>query len=191
MDTEQRLAQLERQLQYLTDRTAILDCIARNARGCDRHDSALLASSYHDDGTDEHGYAVNPGRRYPEYANQAHTAGSLHNMHNITTHTCEIDGNVAHCESYVIGLFLNTDGKTGRLIAGRYVDRLERRQGQWKIALRRSTVEVLMTGDASILSSPLFTKMGYVRGTRDKADVSYQRPLTLEETPDRWDNQKG
>jgi hypothetical protein len=190
MDTEQRLAQLERQLQYLTDRTAILDCIARNARGCDRHDSALLASSYHDDGTDEHGYAVNPGRRYPEYANQAHTAGSLHNMHNITTHTCEIDGDVAHCESYVIGLFLNTDGKTGRLIAGRYVDRLERREGQWKIALRRSTVEVLMTGDASILNSPLFTKMGYVRGTRDRADVSYQRPLTLDETPDRWDTQK-
>src|SRR6266481_3608304 len=90
---------LERQLQYLTDRTAILDCIARNARGCDRHDSALLASSYHDDGMDEHGYAVNPGRRYPEYANKAHSAGSLHNMHNITTHTCEIDGDAAHCES--------------------------------------------------------------------------------------------
>jgi hypothetical protein len=188
MDTEQRLHQLERKLQYLTDRAEILDCIARNARGCDRHDSALLAGSYHGDGTDEHGYAVNPGPRYPEYANKVHAAGSSHNMHNITTHTCEIEGDVAHCESYVIGLFLNTDGKSSRLIAGRYIDRLERRDGQWKIALRRSTVEVLMTGDASILGSPLFTKLGYVRGTRDEHDVSYQRALNLDDKVDRWDS---
>src|SRR5258708_22647222 len=133
MDTEQRLAQLERRLRYLTDRAAILDCIARNARGCDRHDAALLGSSYHEDGIEEHGYAISPGPRYSQYANQVHAAGSLHNMHHITTHTCEIDGDVAHCESYVIGLFLNTDGKTGRLIAGRYVDRLECRKGEWKI----------------------------------------------------------
>lgn len=190
MNSEQRLEQLERSVQYLMDRTAILDCIARNARGCDRHDSALLANSYHENGTDEHGYAVNAGPRYPEYANTVHAAGSAHNMHNITTHTCDIDGDVAHCESYVIGLFLNNDGKSARLIAGRYADRLERKNGEWKIALRRSTVEVLMTGDASILSSSLFTKLGFVRGTRDQRDVSYQRPLTLDETPDRWDVEK-
>jgi hypothetical protein len=188
MDIERRLAALERELQYLQDRTEILDCIARNARGCDRHDSALLASSYHGDGTDEHGYAVNPGPLYSEYANKAHTAGSLHNMHHITTHSCDIDGDVAHCDSYVIGLFLNTDGKTGRLIAGRYVDRLERRDGKWGIALRRSTVEVLLTGDASILTSPLFAKMGYLKGVRDATDVSYQRPLTLEADATRWDD---
>jgi hypothetical protein len=35
MDNEQRPAQLERKTQYLLDRTAIVDCIARNARGCD------------------------------------------------------------------------------------------------------------------------------------------------------------
>jgi hypothetical protein len=188
MTSEQRLERLERNIQYLMDRTAILDCVARNARGCGRHDSALLASSYHDDGIDEHGYAVNPGPRHPEYANKVHTAGSRHNMHNITTHSCEIDGDVAHCESYVIGLFLNADGKTARLIAGRYVDRLERRNGEWRIALRRSTVEAMMSGDASILSAPMFTKLGYLRGTRDERDVSYQRPLAIDGTADRWDS---
>jgi hypothetical protein len=187
MNSEQRLEQLERKTQYLMDRTAILDCIARNARGCDRHDSEVLAGSYHEDGTDEHGYAVNPGPRYPEYANKVHATGSRYNMHNITTHTCEIEGDVAHCESYVIGLFLNPDGKSARLIGGRYIDRLERRNGEWKIALRRSTAEVLMTGDASILSSPLFTKLGYLTGTRDKHDPSYHRPLTIEQAADRWD----
>jgi hypothetical protein len=48
-------------------------------------------------------------------------------------------------------------------------------------------VEVLMMGDASILNAPIFTQLGYVRGTRDKRDISYQRPLKLDDTPDRWD----
>jgi hypothetical protein len=181
------LEQRERQLQYLLDRQAILDCVTRHARGCDRFDNALLASAYHEDGIDEHGFAVNPGPKYPAWADQQHARGSLQNMHNITTHNCEIDGDVAHAESYVIGLFLNADGKTGRLLAGRYADRLERRDGAWRIALRRSTVDVALVGDASFLSADYFTKLGFVKGMRDKRDVTYQRPLTLDETPsDRW-----
>ncbi|CAN7317915.1 nuclear transport factor 2 family protein [Phenylobacterium sp. LjRoot225] len=187
MDANTRIEQLERKLQYLMDRTEILDCIARHARGCDRHDSDLLASAYHADGVDEHGWAINSGPKYPEWANAQHSAGSQQNMHNITTHACEIDGDVAHAESYAVGLFLNPDGQTARLIAGRYADRLERRDGEWRIALRRTTVDVLMTGEATILSTQLFKDLGYVKGMRDKRDVAYQRPLTLDETPaDRW-----
>jgi SnoaL-like domain len=183
----QVLEQRERKLQYLLDRAEILDCVARHARGCDRFDSELLASAYHEDGVDEHGFAINPGPEYPEWANAQHSRGSLQNMHNITTHSCEIDGDVAHAESYVIGLFLNTDGKTARLLAGRYADRLERRNGAWRILLRRSTVDVALAGDASFLTLPYFVDMGFVKGMRDKRDVSYQRPLTLDETPaDRW-----
>jgi hypothetical protein len=124
---------------------------------------------------------------YGEWANEAHTRGSLQNMHNITTHLCEIDGDEAHAESYVIGLFLNKDGKTSRILAGRYADRLERRDGVWGIVLRRSTVEIALVGDASFLASDYFREMGFVNGMRDKRDVTYQRPLTLDETPaDRW-----
>ena len=108
-------------------------------------------------------------------------------MHHITTHLCEIDGDVAHCESYVLGLFLSPDCKSTRLISGRYADRLERREGQWKIAVRRSTVDVLMTGDSSILMLPAFTQLGYLKGMRDQRDVYYQRPVALDETlADRW-----
>lgn len=188
-DTESRLAALEQQLRYLTDRQEILDCIARNARGCDRHDSEELSSAYHADGIDEHGLAfVNPGPQYHEWANAVHAKGSLQNMHHITTHLCEINGDEAHAESYSIGLFLNPDGKTARLLAGRYIDRLERRDGQWRIALRRCTVEVIMQADATIIESDYFLNMGFLKGLRNRDDVSYQRPLTLEDTPDghRW-----
>ena len=189
MNTADRLAELERKLQHLTDRQEILDCVARNARGCDRHDPELLSSAYHDDGIDEHGLAhILAGPEYHEWANAVHSSGSLQNMHNITTHSCDIDGDVAHAESYVIGLFLNPDSETARLLAGRYVDRLERRDGEWRIALRRCTVEVIMQADASIINSQYLLQMGFLKGLRDKQDVSYQRPLALDETPPghRW-----
>ena len=184
--TDEELDQLKNDVQYLKDRAAILDCISRHARGHDRHDVAMLTSAYHSDGVDEHGHAINSGPRYAQWANAAHAAGSLLHTHNITTHTCEINGNEAHCESYVLVVLLNNDGVSARMISGRYIDRLEKRSGEWRIALRRTTVDVLLAGDASILEAPVFRSQGYTRGMRDASDISYQRPLTLDETPDRW-----
>ena len=189
-----RIEALEQKIRYLTDRQEILDCIAANARGCDRHDPEILSGSYHGDGIDDHGQAnILPGQKYHEWANEVHSKGSIQNLHNVTTHLCEIEGDTAHAESYVIGLFFNADGKTGRLLAGRYVDRLERRNGSWKIALRRSTVEVGLTADAEFMNSSYFREMGFLRGLRNRDDVSYQRPLSLEDTPEEhlWPREAG
>jgi hypothetical protein len=62
-----------------------------------------------------------------------HSAAFGQHSHNITTHNCDI----AHCESYVI--VAGRRGNLTILIGGRYLDRLERREGRWKIALRRHT----------------------------------------------------
>ena len=177
---------LQRDVQFLLDRRAIEDCVNLHARGHDRFDIELLTAAYHPDGIDEHGAAINEGPGYAEWANAVHAGGSNLCLHNITTHTCEIDGDVAHAESYVIVGLLNPDGKTVRLINGRYVDRLEKRDGSWKIALRRCTVDLLIAGDASILELPQFKQGGYIKGTRDHSDVSYQRPLSLKQPADRW-----
>lgn len=180
--TVEELDRLRRDVQYLLDRAAILDCVATHARGCDRHDSDLITSAYHPDGVDEHGSArVSPGPQYAEWANAAHAATSQQHTHNITTHTCEIDGDTAHAESYVLVGLLDPDGASATLISGRYLDRLERRDGAWRIALRRSTVEVAFRGDASMLQAPAFRQQGYPTGTRATDDLSYRRPLRLEE----------
>jgi SnoaL-like domain len=177
---ESDLDQLRRDVRYLMDRTAILDCISKHARGHDRHDADLLTEAYHPDGVDEHGHAVNSGSVYAAWVNPVHAAGSQVHTHNITTHTCDIDGDTAHCESYVLVCLLNHDGVTARVISGRYIDRLEKRDGEWKIAIRRSTLELVFTADASLLQSELTKQQGYPRGTRDRRDLSYLRPLTLE-----------
>ncbi|MYM62824.1 nuclear transport factor 2 family protein [Pseudomaricurvus sp. HS19] len=186
MNTEEQLAQLLKDVQYLKDRQAILDCVSNHARGCDRFDEALLSSTYHEDGADEHGFVINPGPQYAGWANKIHAAGSLMHTHNITTHTCEIKGDEAFAESYVMVALLNNDGTSARIISGRYVDHLQKRDGEWRIKLRRSTVDLLLSGDASILNAPIFKDQGYAKGIRGPKDVSYQRPLTLDETPERW-----
>jgi len=189
LDVEERLIRLEQKVQELNDRQEILDCITQNARGCDRHDIETLASSYHSDGIDEHGAAnIVPGPDYPQWANEVHAKGSIQNLHNITNHRCEIDGDTANAESYVIGLFFNADGKTARLLAGRYIDKLEKRDGIWRIALRRCTVEVGFSGDATFMNSAYFREMGFLQGLRNREDVSYQTPPDLDNTPSghRW-----
>jgi len=172
------LEQLRRDVRYLLDRTAIVDCIAAHARGCDRHDAELLTSTYLDDGVDVHGATVNAGPDYAAWANGVHGATSANHLHNVTTHTCEIDGDEAHAESYVMVTLLSPDETTATVLCGRYVDRLERREDVWRIAVRRATVELAYTADARLLQSTYFLAQGYEHGTRDRHDLSYERPLS-------------
>lgn len=186
-NVEARLEALEKELRFLKDRQEILDVVSMHARGCDRFDNEILSGVYHEGGFDEHGYAINPGPLYHLWADEQHNRGSLANLHHITTHTVEIDGDTAHAESYVIGTFLNADNATGRILTGRYIDRLERRDGKWGILFRRSTVEVALVADATCITGAGFAKLGYLRGMRDKRDLSYHRPLTMDDgAHERW-----
>jgi hypothetical protein len=185
--TPSPLDTLQKDVRYLLDRTEILDCVSRHSRGCDRHDVDLITSAYHGDGVDEHGHAVNSGADYGEWANHTHAETSRVHTHNITTHNCEIDGDTAHAESYVLVVLIGLNTKNAQFITGRYIDRLERRDGQWRIVLRRSTVEGMFIGDARVLQSPFFTEKGYLVGTRDRDDLSYDRPLSIDTpAPARW-----
>lgn len=185
MTTEERLAALEEQMQDMADRQAIFECIKRNARGNDRFDADLTANSYHDDGLHEVGENRVPGPGYGAHANAAHGKLFDANLHNVTMHMCEIDGDVAHAESYSLGMFLDKGGETGRVLAGRYIDRLEKRNGEWRIVLRRSTVEIALKGRAALPTGALLPGSGYLRGNRDRTDPSYERPLAAH-SGGRW-----
>lgn len=178
--SDDRLAELERKLQYLTDRQEILDTIVRVARANDRFDADLQSSNYHPDGFHEIASTPVAGPEVGEHGNAGHERICDANLHHVTMHSCEIDGDIAHAESYVMGMFLDKDYKRSRILSGRYLDRLEKRGGVWKIVVRRSTVEIVLEGRAEMLNMPFFRKRGYLRGERDKGDLSYVRPLTLE-----------
>ena len=107
MAEDSEFEQLRGDVRYLKDRVAILDCVAAHARGCDRHDVALLTGTYHVDGVDVHGVTVNAGSDYAGWVNGVHAATSQNHLHNVTTHSCEIDGDEAHAESYVMVTLLS------------------------------------------------------------------------------------
>lgn len=180
MSSEDRIAELERKLLYLTDRQEILDCLVRNARGNDRFDAALTTTTYHPDGVHQLGQSFIPGPEYGDHANHAHAVMCDACLHNVTMQSCDIDGDTAHAESYSLGLFLMPGGERAQMLAGRYVDRLERRGGEWRIVVRRVTVEVAMDGQAMLPNGKPLPGSGYLKGSRGPEDLSYHRPLTLE-----------
>lgn len=181
MTVEDRLAEIERKLQRLTDIQEIREVIARHARGCDRHDAACNASAFHEGGVHELGNKVFDGAVYGEHSNAGLAMMFEATVHTPVLQSCEIEGDIAHAESYVIGIMLHKGGKTSQVVAGRYIDRLERRDGRWGIMVRRVTVEIVVEGTAAIMETEPFKAQHYLKGNRDKGDLSYLRPLNLQE----------
>ena len=183
MTIEEELAALRTTVGLLKDRQDVLDCIVRESRARDRQDSEQIAGCWWDNGVDEHGAVVTFAPDYPAKANMGHRMNFHMTSHNITNHLCELDGDTAYCESYVIGglhwLEESTgscsDGETTTLVCGRYIDQLERRNGEWRIVTRRCTIEASVNADGSWVHSP--NVKGFLKAIWGKDDPSYERPI--------------
>ena len=177
MDDSDRaeIARLGHELQALRDRQAILDCVYRYARGLDRHDEDIFASAFHDDAIDHHGGFL--GRRdefVPWGLGLLASEWDAH-THFITNTRIEISGDVAHSECYV--LFVQRRTGTGALDigGGRYIDRLDCRAGEWRIAARELVIEWVGAMPATSFGGA----DEYPHGSWDKDDPSYRRPFDL------------
>jgi hypothetical protein len=168
-----------RQLDFLASRLQILDCIYRIARGVDRLDRALVLSGYHEDALDDHATFVGGPKGFVDYAFELHQDAHKSTAHIICNHVCEIEGDVAHAETYYIFASENTVGPPYSLAGGRYVDRFERRDGRWAIALRKCVVAWNTTPDSPVSQqmAAAFALVGRV--SRDPDDLSYERPLAM------------
>lgn len=133
---------LAERIQEIEDRAAIYDCIMRYCRGVDRLDRDILLSAYHPDGIDDHGTFVGPIDAFADYVFDLHTVHQHRTQHHITNHRCEINGDVADCESYFVFRSLNKAPPLYTMASGRYLDRIERRDGRWAIAKRVCIVEI-------------------------------------------------
>lgn len=165
----------ESELQLLLDRQDILDCVTRCCRGLDRHDAALIASAFHPDAVVNDGAFVGDAPAFVGWVNQSNAEINLAHTHNITSHSAEIDGGIAHAESYQMQICRRKDETTIVVTGRRLIDRFERRNGEWKVALRRTITDWRFQADGSVYN----VHDGYVHGTWDKSDLSYQRPLQL------------
>ena len=138
------VAELRAAVAYLSARQQISDVYRRYMRGFDRNDVDLLRSAVWPDFQINYGEQVNTFDEFVARHLHDHTAHTESWGHLITNETVEIDGDVAHLETYVTGLFMpNEDNEDGvwfgvrpSILSRRYIDRLDRRDGEWRIAVR-------------------------------------------------------
>ena len=171
-------------IQHLIDRQDIIDCLTRFSRGMDRFDRDIYLSAFHHDAVIAAGPFVGGAADCWDWAIPMHKAGQVLTHHSLLNNTTEIDGDAAHSETYYQFVARNHPwedggGETVMLAGGRYIDRLERRDGAWKIALRTNIIEWSCIQPAMPLPFGDVPDIG-ANGVsaRDKGDPSYQRPLT-------------
>ena len=155
-------------LGYLADRQAIDDLLNRYARGVDRHDAEIMASVFHPDAVDNHGNFLGGPEAFVDWVNPLHAGKTVAHQHCLTTQLCELDGDRAWTETYVS---FTLHMKTGQLMygSGRYIDRLEKRDGEWRIALRQTMTDSRFEADGTAFASTAPS----VRGTWDRTDPSF------------------
>ncbi len=121
----------------LLDEAAIRRCLVRLARGEDRRDAALITASYWPDSITDYGVFKGDFAAYLAWVvpgaeaitNTQHVLGQSH----IELATCS-----ARVETQVIS-YHRVDmgaGETDTVIGGRYLDVMDKRDGDWRIASR-------------------------------------------------------
>ncbi|MBU6268489.1 MAG: nuclear transport factor 2 family protein [Sphingomonadales bacterium] len=130
------------ELAELTARAAITDCLHRYCRGIDRADLPLILSAFHLDAKDNHsGETESAVERFTRTVVQGMPMRTSHQLSNIVI---ELDGHRAAAQSYMTAWHqFEHDGETWNwVLAGRYLDRLECRSGDWRIAERTVVYDI-------------------------------------------------
>lgn len=159
-------------LQVLLDERAIRRVFERYCRGVDRLDEALLASCYHEDATDDHGMFKGRGVDFAPFCVKALRVHAVATHHFLGQSMIDVAGDTDRCETYVLAHHrCERDGATIlETFGGRYVDRMERRDGEWKIADR----VVLVEWEKAEKTEAAFPPGLFAEGRRDGTDLGQQ-----------------
>jgi hypothetical protein len=139
--------------EQLIARAEIFDALMRYASGCDRHDPDLIRSAYHPDAHHYHGDVDGDVEDLIDWINSPtggmhHTIkvggaeveripGVLHFIGNINYEFASDDLALVHSYCLTLQVTRKEDGSEDFMNIGlRYVDRFEKRDGEWKIAKR-------------------------------------------------------
>jgi hypothetical protein len=172
----------EQALQRLLDRAEIYDTLCRYVRAVDRGEWALLRAVYHPDAYDDHieyqgsvdGLIPWIQERLGAFDNSVHLLGNC---------LIEFAGpNVALVETYYVSTRLRPPGDDDEWstvltaedaicgqVWGRYIDRFERREGEWRIAHR----QIVPDAQFSAVARGGARNDGYNWGMRDGSDPLY------------------
>jgi hypothetical protein len=183
---EARVAQIEADLKPEADYRGILDNELQYTRGLDRHDEEMISTVFWPDARVSYGELVSMDEM-AAWANAGHADSAAH-QHHVTGLILDVDGDTAHEEGYI---FFSSDmerdtsfdtvgaptpgrAATGSLTTfgtGRYVNRYERRDGEWRMIVHE------YVHDISLMLEPTDLCATACLGRWDRNDISYMRPL--------------
>jgi hypothetical protein len=183
-------------LQRLLDKQAIRDVLARYARGVDRRDWNLIRAAFHPDARDDHGAYRGDVEGLIKWVERRHASidQSMHFLGNCLVEFADDDRALVET-CYVAFLRLGPDahesrrmllgdaseaGDTDLAVLGRYIDRFERRDGDWRIARR---INVYEGTRAQAVRDPSRDPQ-HDWATRDRSDKLYTMWRDVFGTPD-------
>ena len=128
---------ITQELRNLLERDRIRDCIARLARGEDRRDAKIISACYWPDSITDYGIFSGTFAEYLAWVVPGMPAIPVA-QHMLGQSIIELKGEVALAETYVTSYHRVNMGTEERdtVVGGRYLDRLEKRGGDWRIAQR-------------------------------------------------------
>lgn len=147
---------------------ACSDTLARYARGVDRCDPDLVASTYHADAYDDHGGYQGDARGFVAWVKPTVMDTFTCTMHKLGNQLIVVENGRAYAETYAIAHHVLGEAEvpTDMIMGVRYVDELEDRGDGWKIADRRMSFE----WERTLEVGSQVEYEGFSRGRRDGQD---------------------
>lgn len=173
---------MDARLQELWDHHEIRQLLATYCHGCDRADEAMMAGTYCRESWDDHGARKMDGREFSVVTIADAIATTDLVSHQLGQSLIRVDGDTAAAETYFIATLLpKDDGGTINQLGGRYVDKLKREDGAWKIkqrlCVREWSVSQPIAGDWLAHAGFIPTRRGQEDVARDVLGVTHQGRL--------------
>lgn len=127
-------------LRRIADELAIREVHARYCRAVDRCDLDLLKSVYWEEATDDHIVYSGNAHGFADFIIPMLRDNLECTQHLIGNCWLKIEGDTACAETYVQA-YHRVRGGGDVVVGGRYLDRLERRASDWKIAERKFVLD--------------------------------------------------
>ena len=165
---------MQKTIDAIVAESTIKDIHIRYCRANDRRDEDLMRSCFHPDAEIE----LHEPLTVDAFLEMGRIVLGqyVQTWHNTGNQLVEVDGDAAWAEHYTTSthrIAASADGpERDFIVFGRYIDRLERRGGEWRIARRRMLVDFSRTDPVPAADISLGGQ-----GARDRSDPSYAMRL--------------
>ena len=154
----------------------IQEQLHRWSRGADRIDLDIMRSVFHPSANINYGYTNGPVEEFLPWVVKFHTEDLVSSAHIIFNTIIEVHGDLAHSEAGVDCRlrYMNENGLSEFTSLARYLDKWERREGDWRIIDRVSVLDCYKTENIQQDPGVDSWVKELSKGQRNQGDLSYQ-----------------